>query len=130
MITMKCLCRETCDSQGSCVEDYKFLDDDGTVSMETYNPCQVKFLLLFYIVKIILQFTDKKPLTLTSIFKPGCACPRDKPVFNNGECITRDQCKQAKPPKINKDNVSVSKSPSEITVSRHSFASIFFANSE
>ena len=60
MITMKCLCRETCDSQGSCVEDYKFLDDDGTVSMETYNPCQVKFLLLFYIVKIILQFTDKK----------------------------------------------------------------------
>ena len=38
---MKCLCRETCDSQGSCVEDYKFLDDDGTVSMETYNPCQV-----------------------------------------------------------------------------------------
>lgn len=43
MITMKCLCRETCDSQGSCVEDYKFLDDDGTVSMDTYNPCQVIF---------------------------------------------------------------------------------------
>ena len=52
-----------------------------------------------------------------AIFQPGCACPRDRPVFNNGECITRDQCKQAKPPKINKDNVSVSKSPSEITVS-------------